>query len=217
MIVADSSSLISLALNCMSCVLGELDVKVTVTPAVYDEVVTRPAKSRKYALEALRIKKLFREGVISTVEANKATCDRILELSNSVFEAKGKALKIIHLGEAEALALVKDLGADAFLIDERTTRLLVEDPTSLEGFLAGKGKSKIRMNKERFGELSSYVPKVPVLRSTEIAALAYERGILGGMLNASGKNILDATLSALKYSGCSIAWSEIDEYMRIIR
>lgn len=216
MIVADSSSLISLALNCMSTVLGDLGVKITVTPAVYDEVVTRPAKSRKYALESLRIKKLFGEGIISTVEADNVTTDRILDLANSVFEAKGKALKIIHLGEAEALTLVKDLGADAFLIDERTTRLLVEDPTSLEVFLSGKSKASVKMNKKRFEELSSFVPKVPVLRSTEIAALAYEKGVLAEMLSASGTHVLDATLSALKYSGCSITWSEIDEYMRIL-
>jgi hypothetical protein len=72
------------------------------------------------------------------------------------------------------------------------------------------------MNERRFRELSMYIPKVPVLRSTEIAALAYEAGVLPKMLNASGKKVLDASLSALKYSGCAITWEEIDEYLRII-
>jgi len=216
MIVADSSSMISLALNCMSGVLGDLGVKVTVTPAVYDEIVSRPSESRRYALEALRINKLFNDGVLSKVAADKGVTDRILSLSNSVFEVKGKPLTIIHLGEAEALSLIKTLGADALLIDERTTRLLIEDPQGLRGFLSERANASVRMNERRFRELSAYIPRVPVLRSTEIAALAYEAGILPKMLNASGKHVLDASLSALKFSGCAITWEEIDEYLRII-
>jgi len=216
MIVADSSSLISIALNCMSGVFQELGVNILVTPAVYDEVVTRPSGSRKYALEALRIKKLFSDGVLSTLEADQKVTDKILALSNSVFEVKGKALKIIHKGEAEALALVKTFGADAFLIDERTTRLVVEDPNSLKNFLSDRAKSDVKINSSRLAELSSYVPAVPVIRSTEIVAYAYERGILDRMLKASGKKVLNASLSALKFSGCAITWGEIDEYLKII-
>lgn len=216
MIVADSSSLISIALNCISGVFAELGTQITVTPAVYGEVVTRPASSRKYALESLRIKRLFNQGVIKSVKANKVTTDRIMDLANSVFEVKGKTLKIIHLGEAEALALVKDLDADALLIDERTTRLVIEDPKALSGFLAYRAKSKVRINQNRLDELAAYVPKVPVIRSTEIAAVAYDRGVLEDMLDSKGKKVLDATLSALKYSGCSVSWEEIDEYMRMV-
>jgi hypothetical protein len=164
----------------------------------------------------LRIKRLFTDGVISKVSADGRVTDRILSLANSVFEVKGRPLSIIHSGEAEALSLIKTLSADALLIDERTTRLLIEDPSSLSGFLSERSNAKVRMNERRFRELSVYIPKVPVLRSTEIAALAYEAGVLPKMLNASGKKVLDASLSALKYSGCAITWEEIDEYLRII-
>jgi predicted nucleic acid-binding protein len=200
----------------MSGVLGELNVRVAVAPAVYEEVVSRPSESKRYALEALRIKRLFTDGVISKVSADGRVTDRILSLANSVFEVKGRPLSIIHSGEAEALSLIKTLSADALLIDERTTRLLIEDPSSLSGFLSERSNAKVRMNERRFRELSVYIPKVPVLRSTEIAALAYEAGVLPKMLNASGKKVLDASLSALKYSGCAITWEEIDEYLRII-
>lgn len=216
MIVADSSSIISLALNCMSCVFKELGVEVTITPEVYDEIITKPAKSRKYALEALRIKKLAGDGIISTVTADTALTEKLLDISNSIFEVKGKPLKIIHRGEAEAVVLVKSLNADALLIDERTTRLLIEDPTELMNFLSGRSREKIRLNKLRLNELSALIPKVPIIRSTEVAAVAYESGVLEKMLGSKGVRVLDACLSALKYSGCAVTWGEIDEYKRIM-
>jgi len=60
-IVADSSSIISLAVNCMSSVLAELSAKIVVTGGIYDEIVSRPITSKRYALESLRIRRLFSE------------------------------------------------------------------------------------------------------------------------------------------------------------
>ena len=63
-VVADSSAIISLAVNCMSSALVEMQVKMLVTDEIYEEIIKRPEGSKRYALESLRIKKLFSEGVI---------------------------------------------------------------------------------------------------------------------------------------------------------
>lgn len=216
MIVADSSSMISLGMNCMSQVLNSLGVHITVTPAIYDEIVTRPMGSKRYALEAIRIKKLFSEGVLSVEEADRSTTDSILKAANSIFGIRKKSLKIIHRGEAEALALIKGIGADAFLIDERTTRLLMEDPEGLRKLLGYRTRKDVKINQNMLESFRGIAPSVPIIRSVEIAARAYETGILGGQLCGDKDKILEAVLCALKFAGCAISWSEIEEYKRIL-
>ncbi|MFH0859890.1 MAG: hypothetical protein V1921_01685 [Candidatus Altiarchaeota archaeon] len=214
MIVSDASSIISLAMNCMSNVLSLMEADIAITPAVYDEIFTRPVKTKKFALEALRIKKLFAEGTIHIVDEDHNLTDRILDLSNSIYSAKGKNIRIVHKGEAAALALMCKLNADALLIDERTTRLLIEDPDSLRGLLNHRTGESIRMDNKRLSELSRLVGDTPIIRSAEIAFRAYEMNLLDDF-NTRDYNVLDAMLYALKFSGCAISWDEIEEYIRI--
>jgi len=216
MIVADSSSIISLAMNCLSCILERLDLKVTVTPTVYNEIITRPMNNRRYALEAYRIKRLIKEGTIVTREADKTLTDQIMDQANLVYLIRKKPLEIIHEGEAEALALVKELGAEGFLIDERTTRLLLEDPEELKKVLEIRNHTRVDYRRGEFEKLKGMLPKVPIIRSAEVCAIAYEKGVLRDAVIDDDGRLFDAVLSALKFSGCSITWDEIEEYKRVI-
>jgi len=211
MIVADSSSLISLAMNCLSCVLPDLDVKVVVTPAVYEEVITRPLGGRRYALEALRIQRLFKSGVVATREADKKLTHELMDAANRVYEIKGGGfIKVLHKGEADALALISETGADALLMDERTTRLLLEAPSELAVVLTKRTHKKVVINKKGLEGIEKILPRAPVVRSTELAVVAYERGLLKEF-DAPPQKLLDSVLAALKYSGCAVSWREIDE------
>ncbi|MFH1056121.1 MAG: hypothetical protein V1744_08520 [Candidatus Altiarchaeota archaeon] len=214
MIVADSSSIISLAVNCMCQVMEMLDVKFAITPRVYGEVVSRPSGNRRFALESMRIQRLVSSGVLVVEEPKTDLGLRVLKAANRVYSIKGSDLTIIHPAEAEAMALASEIGAEAFLIDERTTRLLMEDPHGLRELLSYRNHADVRVNGEWLSRLNGILPKIPIIRSTEIAAVAYEKGFLAQLHSVEDKTVLDAALSALKFSGCAISWEEIEEYKR---
>ena len=216
-IVADSSSIISLAVNCMSSVLVDLSAKIMVTGGIYEEVVSRPITSKRYALESLRIRRLFSQGVISVNDPGPdATC-RILDVSNSIYRIRKHRLHLIHRGEAEALALMKQVGADVLLIDERTTRMIIEDAEQLRQILSQQINKRVEIDYEMLMEFKDIVGDIQVIRSSEVAAVAYEKGVLGSSLGAEGKEALAAMLYALKFSGCAISWQEIEDYLSLMK
>ncbi|MFH1402704.1 MAG: hypothetical protein ABIH11_00360 [Candidatus Altiarchaeota archaeon] len=215
MIVVDSSSIISLAMNCLTPLMRIMREEFIVSPSVYEEIISRPSSSKRFAFESMRIRMLFDEGVLKMAESKSDLTDRILEKANSLYNIKGRHLKIIHRAETEIIALASELGADAMLLDERTTRLLLEDPYNLKELLSYRNKSKVRMDEGLLAELKGLLPDVPVIRSTELTAVAYERGFLKPYGGAD-KNVLLNALSALKFSGCSISWQEIDEYDKVV-
>ncbi len=211
-LVADSSAIISLAINCMSSVLEELGVKILVTDEIYNEIILRPMGSKRYALESMRIKKLFSCGVISVMNPEPLITQEILNTANSIYCIKRHPLRLIHEGEAAALALLAGLEASCLLIDERTTRMLIEDADGLRKVLSNQLGRRVDMDRQRLEAFRSIVPGVSIIRSSEIAAVAYEKGILGRNLGNSGKEALMAMLYALKFSGCAISWNELEEY-----
>jgi len=214
-VVADSSSIISLAINCMSSALLEMGVKILVTDEIFEEIIIRPMGSKRYALESMRIKKLFSEGVISIQNPEPLITQEIMDLSNSIYRVKNHPLHLIHKGEAAALALLSGIEADALLIDERTTRMLIEDAETLRTVLSDQLRRHVDMDHQKLAAFNDIIPDIRIIRSSEVAAVAYEKGILGRNLGNSGKEALMATLYALKFSGCAISWQEIDEYMSI--
>ena len=216
-VVSDSSSIISMAINCMSTLLAELGLEIVVSREVYDEIVSRPINSKRYALESMRIKKLFNEGVVKVMDADPRLTDEIIEVSNGIYSAHHQNIRLIHKGEAGALALIRDVGADAFLIDERTMRMMLEDPESLKNVLSSQNNGRVDIDYGRLDAFRKLVPPVKIIRSSELAAIAYERGVLGKSLGDNRKEALMAMLYALKFSGCAISWDEIDDYASIMK
>ncbi len=213
MIVVDSSSIISLAVNCLTPILKLMKTDFIVTPHVYKEIISKPRESKRFAFESLRIGKLFDAGIMKVLECRTDLVDQILHEANTIYSVRGKPLKIIHRAETEALALAGEMNADALLMDERTTRLLLENPHRLKKLLSHRNKSKVSLNEEKLNHLKSILPEVPVIRSTDLIAVAYEKGFLkpyGG----DDIQVLDAALTALKLSGCSISWTELQEYKK---
>lgn len=212
MISADSSAIISLSMNCMSTVLNELKKEIVIPPGVYTEVVSRPMGSKRFALGSMRINKLFDDKIVSIRKPDSDLTQKILDGFNSAYLVKKQPIKIIHEGEAEALALTKSHDVEALLIDERTTRLLMEDPQQLRKLLGRQNNQNVQLDLERINDVKGMLPTVPIIRSAEIAAVAYEKGILSKYLSEGEGNIIEAVLCALKFSGCAITWGEIDEY-----
>lgn len=217
MISADSSALISLSMNCMSSVLRDLGVEVVIPPGVYAEVVSKPIGSRRFALGSMRVNKLLGDKVISVRKPDLDLTGRILEGFNSSYMISKRPLRILHQGEAEALSLTRSRDVEALLVDERTTRLLIEDPEQLRRLLSRQNNQDVSLDVRRVDETRGLIPDVVVLRSAEVAAVAYERGVLSKYLSEGEGNLLEAVLCALKFSGCSITWSEIEDYKNAMR
>ncbi|HHQ45000.1 MAG TPA: hypothetical protein ENN13_02570 [Candidatus Altiarchaeales archaeon] len=216
MIVVDSSSIISLAVNCLTPILELFREEFITTPGVFEEIIGRPSKTKKFGFESLRIQRLFNEGVIKVESVPEEKIREFMDEANNVYQIQGKPIKIMHRGESEMLLLGAEKKADGFLMDERTARLLLEDPQALAEMLSRRSRKKVRIDSRRLSNLKRYLPEIPVIRSSELIAVAYEKGLLTKYTTISDKKIFTSALNALKLSGCAITWDEIDEYDKMI-
>jgi len=218
-LVMDSSSLISISSTCLIELLEGLKkegMRFIIPVGVERETVLRPLNIKRFELNAIRIKKAISEGWVEVFnlgqDAKKIT-QELETLANHSFYHHGKPIKLIHAGEAESLALAKVLDAGILVVDERTTRTLLENPFHIKNIMERRYKIKIKTNRKNINEFKEYFPKLDVVRSTELIALAHEKGLLQEELTAS-KNSIEAALYALKYSGCAISSLEIEKFLK---
>lgn len=219
-ILCDAGSFISLTSTCMDQIIyffaEKHNVRFIIPPSVEWEAVKRPLEKgyKKYMFSAIRIKDLLQDKVvsISRVQA-QAEAKEIMDLANNLFFVRGKPLRLVHLGEAEMLAVAKKLGINHILIDERTTRMIIEAPFSIKAHLEKEFHTNVMLNKKNLSELSKRLEGLHALRSSELIILAYENGFFK-RFQAMEKDALRAALYRVKYSGCSIRFNEIDEYIK---
>lgn len=218
-LVFDSSSIISISQNCLMKVLENLSKKTSsnfvVSTGVEFESVTKPLTINKFELNALRIKKAIDLKWLK-VQKEKVDSKQIEGLANNIFFSENKPVKIIHKGEAEAIALYKKLNASIMVIDERTTRMLIEEPKNLEKKLRFHYKKKIKMNKSSLQKFSFLAGKIKIVRSAELIAKAFDLGCFEGELENSIKS-LEACLYALKFNGCAVSLEEIKDYLSVVK
>ncbi|MDD5022804.1 MAG: hypothetical protein PHU63_01415 [Candidatus ainarchaeum sp.] len=219
-LLCDASSLISLTRNCFSSVLPYLHtnfrINFFISEHVEKEIITHPLniKTKQYALSAMRLKDLMNKKYLTRIDADiHEKSERILKIANNIFFAKGQPLNIIHLGEVELIALSEHLNLDTLLIDERTTRMLIESPFLYKKHLEKEFKVNIMVNKQNFSLFQNMTQNIKIIRSSELLILAYENGMLDNLKNLKN-DMLSAALYGLKYSGCSIKFSEIEKFIK---
>ncbi len=215
-LICDSSSLISMAMNCMLPLIVELSESADfiITQTVYDEIITNPERGGHHRMGPLQFRALLKNGIMKVEKADPGEADRILGISNSIYYARHRPLTIIQRGEAEALALAND--GDALLVDERTLRFLIEDPDNLKELLQYRMHKGVTMDRDRRKMFQSYCQGVSMIRSSEIVAVAYERGILEKYFCGEKRQMLEACLWALKFKGCSLSAEDINDYLRML-
>ncbi len=217
-LVFDTSSIISIVTNDLMWVMKSLKERFNgefyVPQAVKFELVDKPMKSKMFKLEAIMISKSINDGDL--VVYNSLNVDDLLIHANTIYSARGKPIHILDRAEVEALALVLRLQADAYVVDERTIRLLIEDPVALKNILEKKLHTRVEMNKKLVKEFSDIIKGVKVLRSVELLTIAYEKGLLNKYVTSSNteKDLLDALLWGLRLRGCSISTDEIDSIIK---
>src|SRR3989344_88064 len=205
--VLDSSTIITISDNCLIRVMKNLaqkeNISFIIPQSVYTESVETPIRIRKYELNAIRIRDAVDEGYIRVQKSTpqlRARLERLQSLADNLCTFNGERMRLLQLGEMETLALMREINADALGIDERTTRMLIEEPRNLLGFLRKRHEGKILLNDSALSEFAREYGNIKIVRSAELIALAYEDGSFGQELHTS-KQALEAALFAAKYGG----------------
>lgn len=219
-IVCDASSLISLAEGCMLDMLSLLKQYMygdfIYPKTVRYECIEHPLHMKEYSLRALRLLDYERDGILKVIDydVSKDMKD-IMNLSNSIFKIKGKPIKLVDPGEAAQVALAIELGINNVLIDERTTRTLIEAPFKLKKHLEREFRKDVFVEDRLLDRLLDLSENLRIIRSSELAVIAYKKGYFD-RYGEYKEDALQSALYTLKFSGCSISFEEIDEVMREI-
>ena len=223
-LIFDSGPIISLSMNNLLWVLKELkksyDGKFYITMNVKKEIIDNPLNSKKFKFEALQVMKQQEDGVIELFNklSIKQKVDELLDIANNLYFAHGKNINIVQFAEMEVLSAAIMTGADAIVVDERTTRLLVENTEKLRKILQRKLHTDIKIDRNRLIKLRNLVKNIRVIRSVELVLIAYEKGLLDKYIpniDNPKKNLLDGLLWALKLNGCSISDVEINKIISL--
>jgi len=141
-----------------------------------------------------------------------------MDLANRIYNAKGNFMQIVHYGEMEALATAIIMKSSAFVVDERTTRMLIENPERLKDMMEHKLHVKLNVNKANLDEFRKEAKDIKLIRSTELAVVAYDLGLLDSFLPKTenpDRELLDGVLWGMKLNGCSISEREIETIVKI--
>ncbi len=223
-IVFDSGPVISLATNSLLWMLEPLKKKFRgdflIPEGVKKEIIDRPLKSKRFKFEAMQVLSAVNKGALMVVrmQRTKKLADELMDLANKSFKAKGRWLKMVHQAEIEALALAIIRKSSALVVDERTTRLLVENPEKQRKIMEKKLHTKVEANRKSLREFRKKTDGIHMLRSAELVTIAYEKGLLEEYLPnipKPRKELIDSVLWGLKLNGCSISKREIDSIVKI--
>lgn len=223
-IIVDSGAVITLALNNLLWLLEKtkekFNIKFLITENIKSEIVDSPLTTKKFKFEALQVMNLIKKEVIEVIhdiEVNEKK-KYLLQLANSSFKVRDYYLQIVHSAEMSAVTAAIMYKADAVMIDERTTRYLIEKPKKLRNTLMHKLHTEVEINKKAVSELLKETKDVKFIRSAEFVAVAFEKGLLDEFLPElpnSREILLDALLWGLKLNGCAIAEKDLNTLLRL--
>lgn len=219
LIIFDAGPLINFGMNGILSILKDLKKtfpgKFLITETVKKETIDRPKKIKRFELEALQVEELFKEKIIEIPELTKEqkhelekTTNDFMNLANSTYKAKGKNLHLIDKGESEVLALATILKCSCVIaIDERTTRMLCENPENLRKLLQKKLHTKVQSKKENY----KFFENFKVIRSTELVYMANKKKLI----KIKDPQAYGAMLYAVKYKGTSVSEDEIEQMKKL--
>ena len=229
-LIFDTGPIISLTLNNLLWILEPLKKQFKgefyITPAVYEELINKPLSTKKYKFEALQILPYISKGILKVITNSqiKLIAKELLDNINLTFKANGNWITVVHLGEIEVVATALHFGSKNIVIDERTTRKLIEDPEGVASTLSRKLHTKIFVDREKMGYIKKELGELKVLRSTELAATAYNIGLLDRymlederkIVKDLDKAVLEGVLWGIKLNGCSIRREEIYKMIKLL-
>ena len=219
----DAGPIISLIISRTSFILPELKKqfggKFYITPAVKLELVDRPLTTHRFQFEALQVMKLLNDGILEIYDkVPQKKVKALIELANNSFEINGKTMDIIQSGEMESVSCALELGASV-VMDERTLRLFIENPSEMSALLESRFQNKVTVNKENVKEFQKSLQGISIIRSIELISVAFKMGLLDSYIpkQKGGKDLLvEAVLWAAKFSGCAATDHEVEEIKKYL-
>jgi len=217
-LIFDASSIISFTMTGLFDEIRKLKSifkgKFLITNGVKREVIDNPIKIKRFKFEALKVKQLLEEKVFEMPSSIGIKDEELLKrgqemlkIANSTFVSKIKKIHLIHLGEASCLALSEMLNKkgirNVLVVDERTTRMLVERPENLKNLLEKKLHVNIKIDERNIKSFRGF----KIIRSPELAYVLWKKSLM----KLKGIDILEGLLYALKFKGASISHDEIRE------
>jgi hypothetical protein len=219
--VFDAGPVITLAITSLLYVLPRLKelshASFFVPSAVYGELIDQPMTTRMHKLESFQVLPYFINDTLHVMRTRmlEDTTTQLLTLANSIYVVDGNPLTLVHTGEMHALALLVITQSRTFVVDERTTRMLLETPMHLRDHLQDKLHAKVEVNKENLTKFSDMTKHIRTIRSAELLVVGYELGMFEPEFLAIGaqdrmkREFLKGALWAIKLAGCTISEDEI--------
>ncbi|MCP3684881.1 MAG: hypothetical protein GY861_19640 [bacterium] len=227
-LIFDSGPLISLTMNNLLWLLEPMKKsfggEFYVTESVKKELVDKPLSTKRFKFEALQIQRYISNGIIKVIknEETKEETVNLLDLANKCIMAKGNFVDIVHYGEIACLAAALKFNASAVVIDERTTRKLIESPNKLVKLMGNRLHTDVTVNRANLKKVRDKIKGIKVIRSIEIVTVAYEKGLFHqyvveekDVIPNIKKTLLESLLWGLKLDGCSISDKDIHTLMKI--
>ncbi len=224
-IIFDTGPIISLTTNNLLWILKPLkqiykgNFYLT-KPSKY-ELVDHPIATKRFKFEAIQVMEIIKNGtleVIDSVEIHQKAL-QLLDSANHAYVSSKKNLVIVQHAEMECLSAASTNESDTLVIDERTTRLLIEGPHFLQKILSDRLNIKVDIDHSALSNFKKLLNRdIKIIRSSELVVLAFELGILDNYLadipNAR-KVLLESILWGVKLHGCSISRLEIEQIIKM--
>jgi len=221
-LIFDSGTLINFSMNGLLELIKKLKEnfggKFLITKEVKFEVIDRPIGIYRFELGAMRVQKLIDEGVLESPlsmgisdEIIRKETQKLMDIANHSVQVGDKWVKIVSEGEISCLALSKELtdrGIENIIaIDERTTRMLSENPDNMERMMSEKMHHRVHVDESKLKPFE----KFRFIRSSELVYVAFKKDLT----DIKGKKALEALLYATKFKGSAISFEEINELKRL--
>jgi len=218
-LIFDSGPLINFSMNGIIPLLRKLKKEFNgeflITKEVKREIIDHPQTIRRFQLGALQLQELYDEKIIKLADITPTQVnelrkkrEEIMTAANSLFQARGKNIHIIDKGESAAIALGIILKSPHVLvIDERTARMLCENPENLRRLLEKKLHTKVEANKKNY----DFFKNCKVIRSSELIYIAHKKNLIA----LKNPKAYEAMLYGVKYKGTSISEKEIQQMKRL--
>lgn len=223
-LIFDAGPVISLATNNLLWILEPLKKKFNgkfyLTDAVRKELVDRPLETKKFKFEAIQVERLIENGVLDIIDNDfiREKTPGLLNTANEIFKAYNNYIKIVHYAEISVIEAAISLNANAIVIDEKTTRFLIENPRLIVEILKKTLHTPISINESNLKEFNNTARNISAIRSIELVTIAYEQGILNNYITKlpdARKDLLESVLWGVKLNGCAVSKDEIEQILRI--
>src|SRR3989344_134937 len=183
-IVFDTGSIISLTSNNLLWTLEPLKKRFggvfCITRHSKKELFDKPLETKKFEFEALQIIPLLKTEVLSIAREERIyeLAKKLYEYANNLVYSGEKPVQIVSIADVEGLAATIILEAQAFVVDERTARLLVEDIYEIKTIMEKKLRVELTVNNDKARELKRLLKNVKIIRSFELVIVAYKLKLL---------------------------------------